>query len=420
MNFKSSLIKILVIILLLIQPFGNLLRVNHAQLQTEVFGLQTIITGCIIVLGFIFGYFYRGIRDYKAFLAYILFTILGSLMTFIDPQTTHLTLRVFLQNIYYITLAIIISNLKFSFNELKLIGITYTLSFCFIAVLSLLDFKNILNIPGFNLAMGSREIVGEYAMRMSNLSGPFTTRTTFGNYSAVAMGSAIGALFMTSLFKNKLLNAFCLIAVAINFIAALQSLSRGLILSFIFAFIYILYTNLVAFKESLKIFLPIILLGFFGSAFLFLFKDYFYILLNFTNSLSFTEASHDISSSFRFRVWLENLTSIRVWIMGKGFSPTYIAESYGGRDAHNTFITLFRVLGLPGIILLIFTFKKPVKYMLKCNNPVALPFVCGIISYLAYGLTHTAWNFAVFWIFIGITINLCKNHYHQPDRRYRP
>ena len=69
------------------------------------------------------------------------------------------------------------------------------------------------------------------------------------------MGSAIGALFMTSLFKNKLLNAFCLIAVAINFIAALQSLSRGLILSFIFAFIYILYTNLVAFKESLKIFL---------------------------------------------------------------------------------------------------------------------------------------------------------------------
>lgn len=418
MRLHSSALKIFVILLLLAQPWGNLLRVPHPSLQADIFGLQTLLTVFILIIGVVSGNLLKGIKGYRPFIAYYIFVILGSLVTFVDPYSSHLFLRVLIQNLYYVSLAVVISHIKFTLNELKYGGLIYTFSFSVVSLLSLLEYKHILHIPGFNEAVGSREIQGEYTMRVTNLSGPFSTRTTFGNYCAIAIGSALGSFFMSAIKREKAITAFAFAAIAINFVAALQSLSRGLILSFIAVILYIIYINHASFKQSLRIFVPAIVATSVGGLFLLFSVDYFMIFMNFVNSLRIEEAQNDISSSFRFRVWIENLTSIRVWIMGKGFSPTYIAENYIGRDAHNTFITLFRVLGLPGLILLFISFKKLFRFILKFKVPEALPFICGIISYLAYGLTHTAWNFSVFWIFIGIVINFFINYNFSNHRRF--
>jgi hypothetical protein len=415
MNLFSVLIKFFIVLLLLIHPFGNLLRIPHPLLQADVFGLQTLVAGLVIIIGLFSQDLIKGFKKNQSLIAYVIFIIIGTFLSYFEPIQSNMGLRSFLQSIYYLILAVIISNVRLSPRDLLLGSLFYSVGFGFISALSLLDYYHILSLDGFNVAVGSRTIEGEFTEKVRNLSGPFHTRTTFGNYCGLAIGTSIGTLFMGALMKKNWMVFLSFGLISINFVVALASLSRGLVLSFILAFIYLYYLNAKKFKKSLSFLFPIFGLGLLIGGILMFFNNYYLILLNFISSLNIIEAKNDVSSSFRFIAWRETFMDIKVWIIGRGFTLVYIPEFRDFVDAHNTFVTLFRVCGLPGVVLLYIAFRKVISFSFHCINPLAIPYLVGVFSYLGYGLTHTAWNFSVFWIFIGVVFNI-KNYYSSPHQ----
>lgn len=403
---SHNIIKLLLFALLFGQPFGNLFRVPHPALDSDVFGLQTLLVFLILCIGLFDGTIVRSLNTNKHFFSIFAFISIGSLLTCFEPNMYVYALRALLQNTYYALLALIIANLKISYKDCLLAGMISVSAFSLIAFISLLDYSSIISVRGFNEFTGSREITGMYVERVSNLTGPFNTRTTFGNYCGLSIGGVMGFVFLGLIQKDHKKTIFFSAMLVLLLLVSLKSLSRGLILSFIITFIYFLYINFKTYKVSVRAILPgLIILA--ASCFVVLSsRSNILIFFNFISSLNIIEQSYDQSSSLRFIAWMENLTSLRVWLVGRGFSLTYVPLYGEAVDAHNTFITLFRVMGISGLILLFTFFKKIINFARRCYNPIALPFIGAMISYLSYGLTHTAWYLSTFWIFIGLVFNI--------------
>lgn len=411
MNAFSShnIIKLLVFILLFGQPFGNLFRVPHPALDSDVFGLQTLLVFLILSIGLFDGTISRSLNANKHFFSIFFFILIGSLLTFFEPNMFAYALRALLQNTYYALLALIIANLKINYKDCLLAGMISVSAFSLIALISLLDFSSIISVRGFNEVTGSREITGMYVERFSNLTGPFNSRTTFGNYCGLSIGGVMGFVFLGIIQKDYKKMLFFSAMLVLLLVVSLKSLSRGLILSFIITFIYFLYINFKTYKVSVRVFFPALLVLAASSIVVVSSRSNILIFLNFISSLNVMEQAYDQSSSLRYIAWMENLSSLRVWLIGRGFSLTYIPIYGEAVDAHNTFITLFRVMGIFGLFLLFTFFKKIIKFATKCYNPIALPFIGAIISYLSYGMTHTAWYLSTFWIFIGLVFNILSS-----------
>lgn len=403
------MLKILLCLLLFIQPFGEVLRVPAAGLDRDLFGLQTIVSLCIIIYGIARGDLLRGFKQHSYFILYFIFVLWGGLMTLFSPNHEMVALTSVLQNIYYATFMLVIASQTISPRDIIIIALSYCVGFSLISILSLLDHYHYISLPGFNEAVGSREIMGAYAQeRVTNLSGPFSSRTTFANYCGLAMGTSIGLFFASSLLKMRVLMLLAVCFIFLNGAVALASLSRGLLFSPLIAVFYGVSVSVVRFKVRSRLLLPMVVLLVVMIVGLSLNAKYYGILLNFISSLQLTEANADISSAFRFIMWQAVFLDPVVWLFGNGYALIHSEKYMLWGDPHNTFVWLFHIGGLPGIMLLGWTFRRMIFYFFTLKHPVALVPACSILAYLGYGLTHTAWHFSAFWGFLGLVLSLMK------------
>lgn len=243
----------------------------------------------------------------------------------------------------------------------------------------------------------------------------FENPNVFGEYLILLLPIVITFLIISKTPNKKAFSFACL---ASGVMALIYTWSRGAWLGAIIAmaiFLVIISRKAIVFYLLSLISVPF-LIPFLPSS----------IINRFTSIGNMT----DSSTSYRVFIWEASVNMIRDYFftgIGVGttaFQTVYSEYALSGIEtaphSHNLYLQIFVELGIFGFILfaivMFLYFSKGFTFLRKCADSSSRLIIgasmCGVIAFLAQGLTDYVWYnyrvFALFWMVIGLSVAVIK------------
>jgi hypothetical protein len=400
----------LLVLIALISPWGSVFRGDVDLVGLVNRGVTTMLALGVIIISLVTFKFAAAIGSRPRVLAYAAFLALGMLAGVVQNKSLTETLSGGINVGGYWLLMVAVMSLHLSKEKGNTFAVLFSISTTGMALVSLIDYFHIVNVPGFNEAVSNTFLVDRtksFTEVGRSLSGPFHSRSILGPYLALAWPVPLIQLVQGKL-KNPLKVAFWSSALVILTLALVLSYTRALYLTVIAVGLYAFYVS-----DRRKVFrILLIVVPLFAAFFVVVahrLPHEINVLMVRITSLGSSDAAAS-GAFWRLGGFMTTVNDLLQNPQGMGFTKIEIAGAH--LNVHSIFTDHLRPAGLVGLVLVAVFIWPMLRLIVRRHKPAETTLLCAaLLGVLAYGLSHSTHNMLMGWVVIGLLYHLST----QPD-----